>query len=66
MKVFYLSQNRFTKRIEKKWIKDGFKYNSGHTNILKYAYRTVLYYANIEKQRISKVNKLETQPKLRI
>lgn len=64
MKVFYLSRKRFVRRIEKKWIKEGFNYHSGHTNILKYAYRTVLYYANVERQRISKVNKLETQPKL--
>jgi hypothetical protein len=60
MKLFYLSQARFTNRIVKSWDKRGFQYNSSHIGILRYAFRTVQYWSNFEKQRVSAKNKFDT------
>lgn len=60
MRLWYLSYNRFENRIIKSWDKKGFKYNSSHVGILKYAFRTVQYYSNIERQKVSKANKFES------
>ena len=37
MNAWYLSYNRFEKRIVKRWEKRGFKYNAWHVQLLKYA-----------------------------
>jgi len=64
MNAWYLSQRRFENRIIKRWGLSGFNWNEGNRNILKYAFRTVLYYANIEKSKLSKANKIDINPKL--
>ena len=64
MHVWYNSQARFIKKIERSWIKRNFNYNSGNLNILKYSYRTLQYWENIKSQKVSKANKIETSLKL--
>lgn len=64
MNVWYLSERRFISRILKRWDKSGFKYNAGHLNILRYSFRAVLYWSNLNRQKVSKNNKIETQQKL--
>jgi hypothetical protein len=60
MRIWYLSYDRFESRIKKSWDKKGFKPNKGNINILKYSFRTVVYYSNLEKQRVSKRNRFDT------
>ena len=49
MNIWYLSYNRFEKRIINEWNRKGIKYNSGNINILKYAYKTLLIYSTDKK-----------------
>lgn len=60
MKIWYLSQDRFTNRIVKDWKKSGFKYNAGNVQLLRFSFRAVQYWSNLKRQRISKANKIET------
>jgi len=39
--IYYDSYQRFTNRIEKYWIKNDIRYNSGNLQLLKYAWRKV-------------------------
>jgi hypothetical protein len=64
MNVWYSSRNRFINRIKNRWKKQGFKPNAGQINILKFAYQTVLLYANIRNEKVSKINKMDINPKL--
>jgi len=64
MKVFYLSEKRFIARIIKRWSKRKFHYHAGHVQLLEYSFRAVLYWSGIERQRVSKVNKLNNNLKL--
>jgi hypothetical protein len=64
MKVWYLSEQRFTNRIVKRWQKKGFAFNAGHLNILRYSYRVVLYWSNMERQKVSEANIIDINPKL--
>lgn len=64
MNAWYLSERRFINLILKRCDKSGFKYNSGNINILRYSFRAVLYWSNLNRQKVSKNNKIETQPKL--
>jgi len=59
--IFYDSYQRFTNRIEKYWIKNGIRYNLGNLQLLKYAWRTKLLYANINHLKRSKINIIDTQ-----
>ncbi len=45
MNAWYLSYNRFEKRIIRRWEKRGFTWNKSHLNLLPYAYRTVMFWA---------------------
>lgn len=49
MNIWYLSYNRFERRILNEWNRKGIKYNSGNINILKYAYKTLLIYSTDKK-----------------
>jgi hypothetical protein len=60
MKLYYLSEARFMNRIVKSWDKKGFPHNAGHRNILRFAFRTVQYWSNLERQRVSKLNQFDT------
>ena len=60
MKAWYLSEKRFKAAIIKQWEKSGFKYNAGHVNILRFAYRTVLFYENLNGSKVSKANCIST------
>lgn len=64
MKAWYLSKSRFEIRIRKHWEKKGFKYNAGNINILKYSFRTLLYWSNFKNQKVSKINKVDVNPTL--
>lgn len=64
MKVWYLSEQRFINRIIRRWERNGFRYNPGHINILRYAYRALLYWSNVKKEKVSKANEVETHPML--
>lgn len=64
MNIWYLSENRFTNRIVKRWQQNGTKFNSGNVNILKYAFRSVQYWSNVHHLKTSKANKVETNPTL--
>lgn len=64
MNAWYLSEKRFIKRIVKRWDKSGFKYNAGNINILRYSFRAVLFWSNLNGQKVSKINEIETNPKL--
>jgi len=64
MKVWYLSEQRFKSRIVRRWEKRGFDYNAGHLNILRYAYRTLLYWSNLKKEKVSQTNRVDIHPKL--
>jgi hypothetical protein len=48
----------------KDWNKRGIKYNAGNVNILRYAFRTLLFWSTIKGQKMSKINKVEIHPKL--
>lgn len=64
MKVFYQSQNRFNAKIIKHWEKKGFKYHTGHIQLLRFSFLTLKYWSCINGNRISEVNKVEINPKL--
>lgn len=64
MKLLYLSEKRFIARIIKRWKKVGFHYNAGNVQLLSYAFRAVLYWSSVERQRVSRVNKLNNNLKL--
>lgn len=64
MKVWYISYNRFEKRIVSKWKQRNFIYNQGHLNILRYAYQTATFWAMVNRSKISEVNKQKGYPKL--
>ena len=64
MKVWYNSQNRFNKRIIKRWEKQGFKYNAGHINILRYTYRTATFWEMVNENKVSEQNQTVGYPTL--
>lgn len=64
METWYLSYERFVKRIIKSWIKKKFNYNAGNVNILKYAYLTTTFWASVNNKKISKKNFNEPTLKL--
>ncbi len=64
MKVWYLSEQRFKSRIIHRWEDRGFEYNAGNVNILRYAYRTLLYWSNLKHEKVSARNRVETNLKL--
>ena len=64
MKAWYLSYNRFEKRILKKWNKKGFNYNAGNVQILRYAYDTLMFWSVLKEKKVSKKNSPIGHPKL--
>ena len=64
MNAWYSSQNRFISKVKKDWKKRGFKPNAGNYNILRFAYRNMIFYANLRNERVSKVNRVNINPKL--
>lgn len=64
MKVWYQSEKRFRKKIIKRWIKRGFKYHTGHINILRYAYRTATFWEMVKENKVSLKNKSVVHPTL--
>lgn len=64
MKAWYLSRNRFKKRIVKRWEKQGFKYNNGHVQLLDYAYNTIMFWSIMRSKKISDKNKPVGHPTL--
>jgi len=60
-KIYYDSYERFTNRIKKRWDKKGIRHNLGNLQLLKYAWRTKLYWANINRLKCSKINIIDTQ-----
>lgn len=57
MTAWYLTQKRFTKRIVKRWQRDGKPYNGGNVHVLRYAYRAKMYWATRNIDKISQQNK---------
>lgn len=57
--IFYDSYQRFTNRIVNNWNKSGFKHHRGHFQLLYYAWRTKLYWANKNGAKRSKINQLD-------
>lgn len=64
MNAWYLSLNRFEKRIIKQWEKRGFRYNAGNVQLLKYAYDTVMFWSVAKEKKISEKNKPVGHPTL--
>lgn len=64
MKAWYLSYNRFEKRIIKQWKKKNFKYNAGHIQLLRYSYQTLLFWTIQNSDKISEKNKPAGHPVL--
>lgn len=60
MQTFYQSPTRFQKRIIHNWQKSGFKYNSGHVQLLRFAWIASLYWANRNGAKVAEVNKINT------
>lgn len=60
MQTYYQSTTRFQKRIIHNWQKSGFKYNSGHVQLLRYAWIASLYLANRNGAKVAEVNKINT------
>jgi len=60
-KIYYDSYQRLINRIQKRWYKNGFKYNNSHVGILFYAWRTKVLYANLNGLKRSKINIIDTQ-----
>jgi hypothetical protein len=57
MKAFYSSPQRFNNQIIKRWNKRGFKFNAGHLNVLKYSWKTLLFWSLLNRKKLSQVNK---------
>jgi hypothetical protein len=64
MKLFYLSEARFIRKIVRRWRKNKVKFNAGNQNILRYSFRAVQYWSNLEGQKVSERNRLHIQNKL--
>lgn len=64
MNSYYMSLDRFRKRIIKKWVKNSFNYHNGHINILSYSYRTLMFWASVRGKKISNKNRVETTIKM--
>ena len=64
MDSWYTSYNRFENRIIKRWDKRSFDYHAGQINILKYAYRTLMFWSSVNNKKISKKNRVDTTIKL--
>ena len=64
MKTYYQSLERFQNTIVKRWQKRGFIYHSGHLNILRYAYHTLMLFASLNGLKVSQMNRKETTLKL--
>lgn len=64
MDAWYLSYNRFEKRITRQWDEKGFDWNRRHLNILPYAYRTLMVWSAINSKKISEKNKPISNPTL--
>ncbi len=63
MKAWYLSHKRFEKRIIKRWGSNGFKFNAGHIQLLKYSYQTLMFWSIKKRKPISQRNKPAAHPK---
>lgn len=59
--IYYDSQKRFENRIIKSWIKSGFKFNSGHVQLLRFAWIAKRFWANRNEIKVSKVNIVEAK-----
>lgn len=57
MQTFYQSPLRFQKRIIHNWQRQGFKYNSGHVQLLRFAWIASLYWANRDGAKVAEINK---------
>lgn len=64
MQAWYLSEERFKNRIVKDWERNGFNYNAGNVNILRFAFRTIMYWATLNNNKVSKKNQVDIHPKL--
>ena len=64
MNAWYLSYERFEKRIKSRWDKKKVKYNRGNVNILKYSYKTLMFWTVVKEGKISKSNKKHGHPRL--
>lgn len=51
---------RFENRIIQQWQKNGFKYNSGHVQLLRFAWIASLYWDNVRGEKIAEKNKMNT------
>lgn len=57
--IYYDSLPRFTNRIIKQWTKQGFKYNSGNVQLLRFAWIAKVYWANKKALKMAKTNKID-------
>jgi hypothetical protein len=64
MKIFYSSQERFNRQIIHRWNKKGFVHHAGHRNILKYAFRTSLYWGCLRGEKVSEENRVSIYPSI--
>lgn len=64
MKIFYSSFHRFESKIIRRWTRAGFVYNTGHIQLLRYSWRTSLYWANRKGERVSEKNRVDVDPVL--
>lgn len=56
-KIYYDGEKRFTKRIKKQWNDRGFKFNDGHVQLLRYSWKTRLYWGNRRLEKVSEANR---------
>ena len=64
MKAWYNSEKRFTEKIVRSWDKQGVNYNAGNVQLLRYSFRSLIYWNQIQGKKISRANKINVEPKL--
>ena len=64
MQSWYTSQARFNAKIIKLWEKRGFRYNQGHVQLLRFAYRCLMYHSSLKSEKVSRANKVDCYPGL--
>ena len=64
MKAWYNSEERFTQKIIRRWKKHGTNFNAGNIQFLKYSFRALVYWNQVQGKKVSQVNKINVDPKL--
>jgi hypothetical protein len=64
METWYTSYNRFERKIINRWHSQGFRYNRGHINLLRYSYQTTMFWGLSKGRKLSKENAIQGHPVL--